>query len=316
MVTEMLRSRGISGCVGLKAGRELISFAKRYYKALIIIAGLAILYRHILYELAQDWWNDPDYSHGLVLPFVTLWLIWRRKDKLAALPVRPTNLGLLFMGGGLLVFFVGDLGAELFSTRVSLLIFLAGLILFLFGWKHLQMLAFPVGLLILAIPLPAVIFYQITFPLQILASKLGSFLLETSRVPVLREGNVIVLPSISLEVAEACSGVRSLFTLLTLTILYGYLMEEGFAGRLVLVALTIPLALFCNGLRIMGTGILTQYVSPEAAEGFFHTFSGWFIFIIALITLMAVHKGFGWLRLAPVGKEVKDGATEHSFIPT
>ena len=301
---------------GVKAGRELMSFAKRYYKALIIVAGLAILYRHVLYDLAQDWWNDPDYSHGLVLPFVTAWLIWRRREKLAALPIRPTNAGVLLLIGGLFLFFVGDLGAELFTTRFSLLIFSAGLILFFLGWDHLRMVAFPVGLLVLAIPLPAVIFYQITFPLQILASKLGSFLLETSRVPVLREGNVIVLPSISLEVAEACSGVRSLFTLLTLTILYGFLMEEGLAGRLVLVALTVPLALFCNGLRIMGTGILTQYVSPEAAEGFFHTFSGWFIFIIALVTLMALHKCLDWLRNASVGKEVKDGTTEHSLIPT
>jgi len=292
---------------------DLGSLAKRYYKALIVIIGLAILYRQILYELAQDWWNNPDYSHGLVLPFVTLWLIWRRREKLAATPSAPSNFGLLVMIGSLCLLFLGQLGAELFTTRVSLLFLLGGMVLFFFGWKHLRMVAFPLGLLLLAIPLPAIIFYQITFPLQLLASRLGSFFLETTRVPVLREGNVMVLPNVTLEVAEACSGVRSLFTLATLTILYGYLLEDGILLRLVLVALTVPLALFCNGLRIMGTGILAQYVTPEAAEGFFHTFSGWFIFLVALIILLAVHKGLSWIKQA---LETKHETIDQSLIPT
>jgi exosortase len=172
-------------------------------------------------------------------------------------------------------------------------VLVTGLILFFFGWSHLRLLAFPLGLFLLAIPLPAIIFYQITFPLQLLASRLGSSLLEVSQVPVLREGNLIVLPSTTLEVVEACSGIRSLFTLTTLTILYGYFLEPRVSLRLVLVALSVPLALFCNGLRIMGTGVLTQYISPEAAEGFFHTFSGWFLFSAALLSLFAIHRILG-----------------------
>jgi exosortase len=186
------------------------------------------------------------------------------------------------------------------------LAFIGGLVLFFFGWNHLKQTAFPLGILLLAIPLPAVIFYQITFPLQVVASKLGSFLLEVSRVPVLREGNVIILPNVTLQVAEACSGIRSLFTLCTLTILYGYLLEESTWLRISIVAFTIPLALFSNGLRIMGTGIMAQYVSPEAAEGFFHTFSGWIIFIIALVTLVSVHKLFTALRNATTKKKNED----------
>ena len=267
------------------------SLAKQYYKALIIGAGVAVLYSEVLRELAFDWWNNPDYSHGLLLPFVTLYLIWQKKEKLAGSPAAPSKFGLMVMLGSLGLLFAGHLGAEFFISRVSLLLFLGGLVLFFFGWKHLRMVSFPLGLLFLAIPLPAVIFYQLTFPLQLIASQLATFFLETSMVPVLREGNVIVLPNITLEVVEACSGIRSLFSLMTLTILYGYFMEGRTSFRLILIGMTVPLALFTNGLRITGTGILTQYVNPAAAEGFFHSFSGWIVFLIAFASLFVIHRG-------------------------
>ncbi len=292
---------------------DLGSLVKRYYRTILVVLGIAVLYRQILADLAADWWNDPNSSHGLVLPFVVAWLIWRRRAEISSAPSAPSNFGLLVIIGALAVLFAGELGAELFLTRISLLILLAGLVLFFFGWKHLRMVAFPAGLLLLAIPLPAIIFYQITFPLQVVASKLGSLLLESARVPTLREGNVIVLPNITLEVAEACSGIRSLFTLATLTIVYGYLLEDAIWLRLVLIAFTIPLALFCNGLRIMGTGILAQYVTPEAAEGFFHIFSGWFIFVVALITLLGIHKCMVWTKKTV---QVKNGTTEGTLIST
>ena len=269
---------------------KLICLGKRYYKELIILVGLTILYRQVLRELSWDWWNNPDYSQGLILPFVTLFLLWQRREKLAETPSAPSNLGLAVIIGALGLLFAGELGAEFFLTRISLLIFLAGLVLFFYGWKHLKMVSFPGGLLLLAIPLPAIIFYQITFPLQLVASQLGAIFLEGFRVPVLREGNLIILPNITLEVVEACSGIRSLFSLTTLAILYAYFLEGRTSYRLILVGLSVPLALFCNGLRIMGTGILTQYVNPEAAEGFFHIFSGWFLFATALFSLFLIHR--------------------------
>ena len=268
---------------------------RQYYKAFILAVGTAIVYWQVLQELSSDWWTNPDYSHGLVLPFVAFYLIWRRKEAYDQQPIAPSNFGLLVMVGGLGLLFLGELGAEYFITRVSLLVLLCGLILFFLGWGHLRIAAFPIAILLLAIPLPAVIFYQITFPLQLLASGLAAFLLEVSRVPVLREGNLIVLPNITLEVVEACSGIRSLFTLLTLTILYGYFLEKKMAIRFILIGLTVPLALFCNGLRIMGTGVLTQYVDPEAAENFFHLFSGWLIFLVALVSLLLIHRALAIL---------------------
>lgn len=278
------------------------SLAKQYYKALIIGAGVAVLYSEVLRELAFDWWNNPDYSHGLLLPFVTLYLIWQKKGKLAGSPAAPSKFGLMVMLGSLGLLFAGHLGAEFFISRVSLLLFLGGLVLFFFGWKHLRMVSFPLGLLFLAIPLPAVIFYQLTFPLQLIASQLATFFLETSMVPVLREGNIIVLPNITMEVAEACSGIRSLFSLMTLTILYGYFLEGRTSFRLILIGMTVPLALFTNGLRITGTGILTQYVNPAAAEGFFHSFSGWIVFLIAFALLFVIHRGLHLFK-SPERKE-------------
>ena len=286
---------------------ELLTLARRQWKAFGVCLLVAILYRRVLYELALEWWNNPDYSHGLLLPFVTAFLIWNRRQQLAAIAPAPTNLGLFVMLGGLGLLFAGELGAEFFLTRISLPVLATGFVLFFLGWSHLRLLVFPLGLFLLAIPLPAVIFYQITFPLQLLASRLGSFFLEASQVPVLREGNLIVLPNTTLEVVEACSGIRSLFSLTTLTILYGYFLESRVSLRVILIALSVPLALFCNGLRILGTGVLSVYWGPQAAEGFFHSFSGWFLFCIAFFSLFAVHKGLA-LLVRNLGPDIRNEA--------
>jgi exosortase len=276
--------------------QSMILFLKRHSKSLVIAAAVLVLYRQVLLDLVVEWYRNPDYNHGLLLPIVTFYLVWRQRERLAATPISPNNIGLLVMLTGLCFLFGGELGAEFFVTRISILIFVAGLIVFLLGTKHLRLVAFPLALFVLAIPLPAVIYYQLTFPLQLLASKMGASFLEVFRVPVLREGNLIILPSITLEVAEACSGIRSLFSLITLTILYAYFLDHHRLWQAILVTLSIPLALFCNGLRIMGTGVLTQYVDPRAAEGFFHTFSGWFLFVTALFFLFIMHRGLVLVR--------------------
>src|SRR5207244_1888849 len=157
----------------------------------------------------------------------------------------------------------------LFLSRISLLGVLAGMILFLFGWAHLRALAFPLAFLLLMIPLPAIIFNQIAFPLQLLASRAGEYAISAADIPVLREGNVLVLANTSLEVAEACSGIRSLISLLTLGIVYGYFTDRRTIVRVVLAASTIPIAIVTNGGRVAGTGIAANYFGPEAAQGFF-----------------------------------------------
>jgi exosortase len=196
----------------------------------------------------------------------------------------------------------GVLGAEFFTTEVSMLGAVAGTVLFLRGWSSLRVLLFPLMFLLLMIPLPAIIFNQITLPLQLLASEFGESVLTMSQIPVLREGNVIHLANTSLEVAEACSGIRSLITLLALGIVYGYFRDSRGWVRTTLAITTIPVAIIANGVRVAGTGIAAHHFGPEAAEGFFHSFSGWLVFIAAFVMLFATH----WLltRVAPDRKKL------------
>ena len=194
------------------------------------------------------------------------------------------------MAIGLCVLIVGQMGAELFLSRLSLLIVLAGLIVLFLGWSFFRAVLFPWAFLLLMIPIPAILFNQITFPLQLLASKVASTTLPWMGVPVLREGNVIILPAMALEVAEACSGIRSLMSLMTLAIIYGYLMESRVSLRVLLALASIPIAVAANSFRIVGTGLLVQYWDPDKAQGFFHEFSGWLIFVISLAMLYLLHR--------------------------
>jgi exosortase len=183
-------------------------------------------------------------------------------------------------------------------ARTSLLFAIAGLIIYFFGWKMLRALVFPWAVLFLTIPLPAIIFNQIALPLQFEASRLASGMLSLLGVPVLREGNIIQLSSLTLDVAEACSGLRSLISLITLAIFYGYLFEPKVIRRILLVVLAIPIAVFANGFRIMGSGLLGEYWSPDKAEGFFHMFSGFLIFACSLLLLFGLHALMGRFRSA------------------
>jgi len=190
----------------------------------------------------------------------------------------------------------GLLGAELFITRVSLIVVLAGSVLFLFGWRMLGLVAFPIAFLVLMIPIPAIIFNQIAFPLQILASKFGEVVLQAANIPVLREGNIIALANVRLEVAEACSGIRSLISLLTLGIVYGYFTDSRPVVRICIALSAIPIAIVANGARVAGTGIAAHVYGPEAALGFFHTFSGWLVFVVAFALMFLFARFFVWWR--------------------
>jgi exosortase len=262
----------------------------RWWKAAVIAGLLLWLYMPTLAHLAGQWWNDPNYSHGFFVPLFAAFVIWQERARLSALNPRPSWSGLLFLVFGLCVLIVGQMGAELFLSRLSLLIVLAGLIVLFFGWRFFRALLFPWAFLLLMIPFPAIVFNQITFPLQLLASKVASTTLPWMGVPVLREGNVIVLPAMALEVAEACSGIRSLMSLTTLAVIYGYLMERRTSLRVLLAVASIPIAVAANSLRIVGTGLLVQYWDPEKAEGFFHEFSGWLIFVVSLVMLYLLHR--------------------------
>jgi exosortase len=256
----------------------------------IICLLVMAVYYHVLGKLVIDWWTIPDFSHGFLVPLFAAYLVWEKRRVLLATKIAPAWSGIAVMAFGLVVLLLGIYGSELFFSRVSLLILLAGLVLCFGGWQLLKELRFALLVLLLAIPLPAIIYNQITFPLQILASKLASGLLPLFGVPVLREGNVIELPLMKLEVAEACSGIRSLMSLFTLSVFYGYFMEKSVWRRILLVLASIPIAIAANAVRILGTGLCVQYWDPDKALGFFHEFSGWVIFVVSLACLYLVQR--------------------------
>ena len=255
----------------------------------IFAALLLVLYGPILKALVLDWWRDPNYGHGFLVPVFSAFVLWRERERLARVIHRPSNFGIVVMLGAIGLLLIGSLGAELFSTRFSLLVMLGGIVLFLTGWKMLRAVLFPLGFLVLMIPIPVLIYNQITFPLQLIASRFATFWLQLINVPVLREGNLIILPNYTLEVVDACSGIRSLMTLITLAIAYGYLVERSRVVRWTLVLLMIPIAIASNSIRILGAGVLTYHFGPRMAEGFFHEFSGWVIFVAALLLMFGCH---------------------------
>jgi exosortase len=223
--------------------------------AALIGASTLAVYYPVLASLGRQWASDENYSHGfLVVPFALLFA-WRARRSLAAAEPRPQLLGFVLVVLSLCAFLAGQLAAELFLARLSLLGLIAGAVLFLWGPAHLRKLAFSLALLLLAIPLPDLILNQIAFPLQLLASRAGEAAVSAAGIPILREGNVLVLPEMTLEVVEACSGIRSLASLITLS-------------------------------RVAGTAYAAAWVGPQAAEGFFHSFSGWLVFVAAFCALM------------------------------
>jgi len=262
----------------------------RWAQLLILLSLTFWLYFPVLSRLAGQWQSDPNFSHGFFVPLFALFVLWDTRHRIAAVPTRPSWSGTLLLMFGLLLLILGTLGAELFLSRTSFLVVIAGIIVLLWGWKVFKAMLFPWAFLTLMIPIPAIIFNQLTFPLQIFASKIAGWSLPLMGVPVLREGNVIQLPAMTLEVAEACSGIRSLLSLVTLAVIYGYLVTDSNRMRILLAVSAIPIAVAANSLRIVGTGLLVQYWDPAKAEGFFHSFSGWLIFVVSLGMLFLLHK--------------------------
>jgi exosortase A len=299
-----LSNRPRSGGPGERFAGEatvLTATTSRLYVSLTLLAGsFAILYWPVIVKLVSDWGQNDNYSHGYLIPPLAGYLIWERRHRLTALPPSGSALGLVIIAGSIVVYLTGLLGAELFLSRIALLGTLVGGVLYVLGWRHLKMLAFPLGVLLLMIPIPAIIFNQIVFPLQLVASRAGEASIAAAGIPVLREGNIITLANTTLEVAEACSGIRSLVSLLTLAIVFGYFTDPRPGVRVAIALSAVPVAIIANALRVAGTGIAAHYYGSAAAEGFFHSFSGWIVFIAAFAMLFGVIRVLRWLMPEPI----------------
>jgi exosortase len=250
---------------------------------------LIACYAPVLRALVHQWNNDPDMGHGFFVPLIAGYIVWQHREELAAITPEPNWWGLVVVALGGVQLVIGTLGAELFTTRMSFVVTLIGIVWTLGGNVMLRKLAFPLFLLFFMLPIPAVVYSAATFKLQILASQLADGALTVLNIPVLREGNVLELPNQRLSVVDACSGIRSLLSLTFLSLVYGYFFERKTWVRVVLFFSTIPIAIVANASRVTITGVITQ-VKPELAEGFFHEAEGWVIFMVALVILIVWHQ--------------------------
>jgi exosortase len=308
-----------------------IPASKHVWRVLAISSALVFVYATVIVRLGHDWWTDENYSHGLLIPFIIAYIVWSQREVFARAAQRPAMImGFTAVLSALFALWAGTAGAELFMQRTSLVLILAGTVLYCWGFALLRLLVVPLFLLLLAIPIPAIVFNKIAFPLQLFASRCAVWAMMAFDIPVLRQGNVIELmprgaiETKKLEVVEACSGIRSLMTLVTLAVVFAYfthprggngtdsenlsndskpqapslaartislLKSYGFWRSTVILLSAIPIAIFTNAFRVSGTGVLAHYYGTKVADGFFHSFSGWVIYIVAFLMLF----GVGWI---------------------
>jgi len=253
------------------------------------LAVAAVLYGPLFPKLVADWGTDAMYSHGFLVIPIAAWLVWRGRDAWRSVPARPANSGLFILLLGVATLVAGTLGAELFLTRVSLIPVVAGTIAYVYGWRRLRVVAFPLVFLIFMIPLPTIVFDRVAVSLQLAASTLGERLLQAANVPVFRDGNLLRLAGGTLDVNDACSGIRSIVALVMTTALVGHLAETGPSRRIALIAASVPLAIVLNGARVAVTGLTVTQFGMAAAEGIVHTLTGWLVFVGALACVWGLH---------------------------
>ncbi|HZS56824.1 MAG TPA: exosortase/archaeosortase family protein [Bryobacteraceae bacterium] len=252
-------------------------------------ALLILCYAPILYRMGYQWANDENMGHGFFVPLVAGFIIWQRRAKLASLPLKTNRWGLVLVVLAALQALIATLGAELFTARLAFVIAIVGVILYIGGTAWIRALAFPLLLLLFMIPIPAIIYAQLTLRLQILASELGEIMIGWMGIPVLRSGNTLQLPSQTLDIAEACSGIRSLLSLGFLSLVYAYFTDKRVWMRWALLIATIPIAIGANGIRVALTGLLSE-VNTKLAQGAFHETEGYIVFVVALAALIITHR--------------------------
>jgi exosortase len=249
---------------------------------------IALCYWPVLVRMVAQWNNDEDMGHGFFVPILAAYIAWQKRNEFLAEPAKPNWLGLALVIFAALQLYVATLGAELFLARTAIVLSIIGAVLFLGGTKRLRVVAFPLFLLFFMVPIPAILYSQITFPLQLLASRVAEWALMTIGIPVLREGNILELAGQKLSVVEACSGIRSLLTLSFLSLVYGYFFETKTWLRVVLFVATVPIAIVANASRVTVTGIIADS-RPELAHGLFHTAEGFVIWIVSITILALFH---------------------------
>lgn len=257
----------------------------------ILVVSFGGLYHDIIAKLVHDWLSDDNYSHGFLIPIIAAYLFWQRREKISKLSLQPSNVGFIVFGVGLFLFFVANIGAELFTMRFSMLVVFWGMIIFLLGFEAGKATLIPIAYLIFMIPLPAIIWNKIAFPLKLFATKMAVGVIRWLDISVYREGNIIHLSNATLQVVDACSGMRSLTSLLALSAAFAFITRHSRMKKWALFLSAIPIAIFVNVIRLTVTAVLAQHFGAGVAQGFLHELSGILVFIFAIFCLYMFHLG-------------------------
>jgi exosortase len=263
----------------------------RLMPLLLATAAAAALYASVLAGLVTQWWTEPASSHGLLLVAVAALVVYRRREALRTLAPQPRDAGFAALFAGLLIYIAGTITGDIFILRLSLPIVIAGAVLLLGGSAHLRLLLAPLGLLLLAIPLPMVVVTHATMPLQLIASQVAAGVLQLCQVDVVRQGNLLMLNRITLEVADACSGLRSLTALISVTAVCAAFFSMSARRAMLLFAVAVPVAIVGNGLRVAATGLLSTWFGEVAARGLFHDLTGYAAFIAMCAVIVGLQAG-------------------------
>ena len=255
----------------------------------LLAVSFAVLFYPTIAHMAKDWINNDNYSHGFLVPVIAAYMTWQKRESIIDLDTQPSFWGLAIMTAGMAIFIVGNIGAELFTMRFSMVVTIFGLTVFLFGVPIGRKTAIPILYLIFMIPLPAIIWNQIAFPLQLFAAKLSAKCISAIGIAVLRQGNILELSNTTLEVVDACSGLRSLASLLALSAAFAYIVSLSHLSKWLLFLSAVPIAISVNILRLTVTAIIARFIGPEAAQGFLHDLSGLLLFVAALMLFFATY---------------------------
>lgn len=262
---------------------ESLKFHRVYF--LVTIVLLLGLYRSVVPSMVVEWYRDDNYSHGFLVPLIAGFFLYRQREELAESNAVPSEYGLAVIVVALAQFVAASLSMELFTLRSSLIVLISGLVLCYFGTSIFRKMLLPLSLLMFMIPLPQILYNSLTFPLKTLATKVAVSFMKMIGMIVVREGNIIMLPNSSLEVVEACSGIRSLLCLLTLSTAYAFLLSADPLKRVLIILSAIPLAIFMNALRVIETGILVHMWGAEIAKGMYHELAGMLVFGLSMLLL-------------------------------
>ncbi len=258
------------------------------FQIILIVSVFVIVYLKAILKLVSDWSTDPNFSHGFLIPFVALYMIWFKKNELSEMTANPSLSGIFIIVCGMIIHMAGNLGSELFLMRFSMIITLSGIIIYFCGFQIFKKILIPIAYLIMMIPIPSILWNQVAFPLQLFSAAISAKAINLLNIPVFREGNILHLANTSLEVVDACSGIRSLTSLLALTGAFAFLAPLSNFKKWVLFFSAVPIAVAVNVIRLTITGAMAAWIGPETAQGFLHDMSGLIIFGAALILVYIV----------------------------